>query len=177
VSSGMNMTARARREVRKASLSRTLAKLLFDHDVTQTQLADATGAREDIAQRWCDKNRAETIPLADVPAVADANQRVAEGLLTWAASQIGMRLVRDRVASTAASLHSLLRDTEEAMHGVRCRMLDALAPDSDGGTKLSAAELRDLREKVRGLGAMAAEAELAIDAALSEHEPTRGGVC
>lgn len=90
-------TARERREARKAEAARSLAFDLAAHDVTQREVAEATGVGDQIVQRWCDRERAESMPLADVEALP---REVAVEQIRRTADAVGYDLVPRRKHET-----------------------------------------------------------------------------
>lgn len=97
-------TERESRAALKADVARALVRVLFDSDVDQCEIASATGVTDSIAQRWCDRSRAETITVADVVLIGKGFPEVARGLLTWAADQLGL-VVAPRLAGSAPVDH------------------------------------------------------------------------
>lgn len=171
-------TARVRREERRAALSRALVKLRADHDVTQGEISDATGASETTVQRWEDRQRPETPSIADVPGIAEASRPLARGVLAWAADQIGLLVVERREADGARGWLAALADVTDVAHGVTRALVDALSPESDGGEQLTARELDELEARAARAEVVLAELRERIAAERARrdgHGERRGG--
>ena len=74
---GRARNARAEREVRKADVSRALARLLDQHGVTRAELAAAVGVSPQHVQQWADPEGAKHLLVADAEAVPSESMRVA----------------------------------------------------------------------------------------------------
>lgn len=106
--------ARLRRSEMKAETARELSRVLFDHDVEQLDVADATGALASVVQRWCDRKRLETISLADVVLLGESYPRAAREIVSWAARRMGLEVVtRLRAVAPADHLTHLARRAKE----------------------------------------------------------------
>lgn len=157
-------TARMRREGRRAALSRQLVRLLACHDVTQDQIAGATGAKASVVQRWTDRERPETPSLADLPGIAAASRGFAIDLLRSAVEEIGL-VVAERVeAAGPMAWFAALGGALDAAHGVQRAILDGIATDGEAGPDLSTGELEAIEAKLAKLEAVAASMREQLEA-------------
>lgn len=88
----------------KVDAARALVRALVDDDCDQGEIAEACGVGPSIVQRWCDRNRPETITLADVVLAGVRRPKVGRALLSWAASRLGL-VVSERLAARATGDH------------------------------------------------------------------------
>ncbi len=132
----------------KADVARAFVRALFDADVDQSEVADAVGIRPSIVQRWGDKNRLETITLADLVLVAERFPVVARGLMLWAADHLGLVVApRLEAAAPVDHLHhaaKMAREHSECLSAVLEAHADGRV-DDDELARIDH-ELRDVEE-------------------------------
>ncbi|MFW6087510.1 MAG: hypothetical protein ACODAG_09925 [Myxococcota bacterium] len=107
---GRRTTAQEARARMRADVSRLLARSLAQNDVTQAEAAGATGARPSIVQRWCDRDRRESVTVADLALLP---REVALDLLQWIAS------LHDAVVQDAPDIGAIDDDLEHLRQCLR----------------------------------------------------------
>jgi hypothetical protein len=92
-----------RRKAAKRETAEQLARTLLDLSVDQEELAEILGVGPSIVQRMCDRQRLETLSIADILQIGeeradavhgdDRYANLARSLLSWAARKVGLDVV------------------------------------------------------------------------------------
>lgn len=165
------MTARTpapvRRAEAKATVARALTRALFESGVEQRELAEATGASSSVVQRWTDRDRLETISVADVALLGEDQPDLACRLLRWLGDQLGLVVSRrlEVVGSEQPRrlIEHLARRTKEHAE-TTAALLEGLATE---GGRLTPAELERIDRELRDEEELLAELRALVDAEMS----------
>jgi plasmid maintenance system antidote protein VapI len=146
-----------RRKAAKRETAEQLARTLLDLSVDQEELAEILGVGPSIVQRMCDRQRLETISIADILQIGeeradavhgtgdDRYANLARSLLSWAARKVGLDVVTKlRAVGPGDHLAHLAHRMRENGESVAVHM-EALADGivDDGELAKIDRELRD----------------------------------
>lgn len=165
------MTARTpapvRRAEAKAAVARALTRALYESGVEQRELAEATGASTSVVQRWTDRDRLETLSLADLALLGEDHPDLAHRLMRWMGGQLGLVVSRrlEVVPSDPPGglLEHLARRAKEHAETTSA-LLEGLATE---GGRLTPAELVRVDRELRDEEELLAELRALVDEEIS----------
>lgn len=134
-------TARLMREARRAGFSRSLARLLLAHDLSQAEAARLCGVGDSIVQEWCDPEKPRAMSLADAMALPPELRLVLAELLAGPGAVVAIVPEGSPRLSVNTAL-SVQKETSEVVTG-------HLAAIADGGGAITRSQATPLRREVR----------------------------